>query len=115
MAARGARAAAGPGAVLMNNAEGDPEGQARAAAFRQGLEALGWTEGKNLRIDWPLIDGATISSSFPNRTIALPRMHRQTGYSNTGPSRKERQRCRGWLLSFSARESAQVPDQSRTA
>src|SRR5438445_2790375 len=39
-------------AVLMHNAEDDPEGQARAAAFRQGLEALGWTEGKNLRIDW---------------------------------------------------------------
>ena len=39
-------------AVLMNNAEDDPEGQARAAAFRQGLRALGWTEGKNLRIDW---------------------------------------------------------------
>jgi putative tryptophan/tyrosine transport system substrate-binding protein len=37
-------------AVLMNNAEDDPEGQARAAAFRQGLQALGWTEGKNLRI-----------------------------------------------------------------
>jgi len=39
-------------AVLMNNAEDDPEGQARAAAFREGLQALGWTEGKNLRIDW---------------------------------------------------------------
>src|SRR6266481_4629396 len=39
-------------AVLMNNAEDDPEGQARAAAFRQGLQALDWTEGKNLRIDW---------------------------------------------------------------
>jgi ABC-type uncharacterized transport system substrate-binding protein len=39
-------------AVLMNNAENDPEGQARAAAFRQGLQALGWTEGKNLRINW---------------------------------------------------------------
>src|SRR5947208_15033979 len=39
-------------AVLMNNAEDDPEGQARAAAVRQGLHALGWTEGKNLRIDW---------------------------------------------------------------
>src|SRR5215813_11573525 len=38
--------------VLMNNAEDDPEGQARAAAFRQGLQALGWTEGKNLHIDW---------------------------------------------------------------
>ena len=39
-------------AVLMNNAEDDPEGQARAEAFRQGLQALGWIEGKNLRIDW---------------------------------------------------------------
>jgi putative tryptophan/tyrosine transport system substrate-binding protein len=39
-------------AVLMNNAEHDPEGQTRAAAFRQGLQGLGWTEGKNLRIDW---------------------------------------------------------------
>src|SRR6266576_312343 len=39
-------------AVLMNNAEDDPEGQARATAFRQGLQALGWIEGKNLRIDW---------------------------------------------------------------
>jgi putative tryptophan/tyrosine transport system substrate-binding protein len=38
--------------VLMNNAEDDPEGQARAAAFRQGLQALGWAEGKNLRIEW---------------------------------------------------------------
>jgi putative ABC transport system substrate-binding protein len=37
--------------VLMNNAEDDPEGQARAAAFQQGLGALGWTEGQNLRID----------------------------------------------------------------
>src|SRR5438093_6994552 len=38
--------------VLMNNAEDDPEGQARRAAFRQGLQALGWTEGNNLRTDW---------------------------------------------------------------
>jgi ABC-type uncharacterized transport system substrate-binding protein len=36
----------------MNNAEDDPEGLARAAAFRQGLQALGWTEGKNLSFDW---------------------------------------------------------------
>jgi putative ABC transport system substrate-binding protein len=39
-------------AVLMNNAEDDAEGQSRTAAFRQGLQAQGWTEGKNLRIDW---------------------------------------------------------------
>jgi putative tryptophan/tyrosine transport system substrate-binding protein len=39
-------------AVLMTNAEDDPEGLTRAAAFRQGLRELGWTEGQNLRIDW---------------------------------------------------------------
>jgi putative tryptophan/tyrosine transport system substrate-binding protein len=39
-------------AVLMSIEETDPEGQARVAAFRQGLRELGWTEGGNLRIDW---------------------------------------------------------------
>jgi putative ABC transport system substrate-binding protein len=39
-------------AVMMNNAEDDPEGGSRAAAFRQGLAELGWSEGQNLRIDW---------------------------------------------------------------
>jgi len=39
-------------AVMMTNAEGDPEGIVRAAALREGLADLGWTEGSNLRIDW---------------------------------------------------------------
>src|ERR1700730_11156673 len=30
----------------------DPEMQARIAALRQGLESLGWSEGRNLRIDY---------------------------------------------------------------
>jgi putative ABC transport system substrate-binding protein len=30
----------------------DPESQTRLAAFRQGLEALGWSEGGNIRIDY---------------------------------------------------------------
>ena len=38
--------------VLMSFANDDPEGQARVAAFRSGLEALGWVEGQNLRIDY---------------------------------------------------------------
>jgi len=29
----------------------NPDVQARYAAFRQGLQQLGWTEGRNLRID----------------------------------------------------------------
>jgi putative ABC transport system substrate-binding protein len=37
--------------VLMNLAADDPEGQARIAAFHQGLQASGWTLGRNARID----------------------------------------------------------------
>src|SRR5215216_5219316 len=38
--------------VLMNLAADDAEGQARIAAFLEGLEQLGWTDSSNLRIDY---------------------------------------------------------------
>src|SRR5262249_39400781 len=38
--------------VLMGLAEDDPEIGARLAAFRQGLEKRGWSEGRNVRIDF---------------------------------------------------------------
>jgi len=37
--------------VLMNVAPEHPEGQPFVAAFRQALQRLGWTEGRNIRID----------------------------------------------------------------
>jgi ABC transporter substrate binding protein len=37
--------------VLMNSGMDDEHGQARLAAFLQGLQQLGWTEGRNLRLD----------------------------------------------------------------
>jgi len=37
--------------VLMPLAEHDAEGQARLTAFLQGLQELGWTDGRNVRID----------------------------------------------------------------
>jgi putative ABC transport system substrate-binding protein len=37
--------------VLMAGAESDDQGQLRIAAFRLGLANLGWTEGRNARID----------------------------------------------------------------
>jgi putative ABC transport system substrate-binding protein len=37
--------------ALFSQSESDPEGQARIAAFRQGLKELGWVEGQNLRIE----------------------------------------------------------------
>jgi putative ABC transport system substrate-binding protein len=38
--------------VLMPYADSDAEGQARIAAFREGLKGLGWIEGRNVRIDY---------------------------------------------------------------
>jgi hypothetical protein len=38
--------------VLMNIAADDAESQARATAFAQGLQELGWTIGRNLRIEY---------------------------------------------------------------
>jgi putative ABC transport system substrate-binding protein len=38
--------------VLMLYPENDPQGQARAAAFQQGLQQLGWIVGRNVQIDF---------------------------------------------------------------
>jgi putative tryptophan/tyrosine transport system substrate-binding protein len=39
-------------AVLMNLAADDPEALRRVAAFKQGLQDLGWTDGRNVRFDY---------------------------------------------------------------
>ena len=56
LAAGGARAASRAHAAHRRAHSGaaadDPEGQARVAAFVQGLQQLGWTDGRNVRIDY---------------------------------------------------------------
>src|SRR5207253_9692788 len=44
--------------VLLNLAADDPMGQDRIAAFVQGLQAAGWSDGRNVRIDtrWAAAD-----------------------------------------------------------
>jgi putative ABC transport system substrate-binding protein len=37
--------------VLMASTTDDPEYQARIAAFQQGLQHLGWSDGRNVSID----------------------------------------------------------------
>src|SRR6516162_3435181 len=54
MAARCARAAGGRMrriGVLVGGNENDPEYKTRLSAFTQALADLGWTDGRNLRID----------------------------------------------------------------
>jgi len=43
--------------VLMSLAADDREGQARLAAFLQGLQELGWIDGSNVRVDTRWGDG----------------------------------------------------------
>ena len=58
--------------VLMAYSESDQEGQANVAAFRQGLQKLGWTDGRNLRIDsrWAALD-AELMHRYANRKTEL--------------------------------------------
>src|SRR5262245_48363763 len=44
--------------ALMAYPESDPEGPVRIAAFQEELQRLGWTEGRNTRIDirWGAVD-----------------------------------------------------------
>ena len=40
--------------VLIGLLESDQEGQARLAAFRSGLEELGWFDGRNIQIEFSM-------------------------------------------------------------
>src|SRR4051812_31532301 len=59
--------------VLMAHAESDPEFQAYLTAFREGLHKLGWTEGRNLRIDarWGALEDAEARQRSAKELIAL--------------------------------------------
>ena len=59
--------------VLMAYAESDREGQACVAAFREGLQKLGWAEGRNIRIDtrWATPGDAEAMQRFAKELVAL--------------------------------------------
>jgi len=58
--------------VLMGFVENDSRGQAHMAAFRDGLQKLGWMEGRNIRIDtrWAAFD-AESRQRFAKELITL--------------------------------------------
>src|SRR5215831_13957577 len=60
--------------VLMNLAADDPEAPARIAAFAQGLADLGWSIGRNLRIDyrWGAGDAERIRKEAAELLAAAP-------------------------------------------
>ena len=73
--------------VLTGIAADDPDAQARYAAFLQGLQQLGWTEGRSVRIDARWAAGnAADSRKYAAELVALaPDVILSTGNSSLGP------------------------------
>jgi ABC-type uncharacterized transport system substrate-binding protein len=73
--------------VLVPYAADDPEGQARIAAFLQGLQQWAWTEGCNVRIDYRWTAGdADRTRRYAAELVALaPDVILASGTSTVGP------------------------------
>ena len=88
--------------VIMTAAADDQAGQARLAAFVQGLQQSGWTEGRNVRIDtrWTGADPADIRRQVAELNCARSGSHPrdwQRGHRPPGagdPQRADRIRAR---------------------
>ena len=71
----------------MTTAADDPEAQARVAAFLQGLQQLGWTDGRNVRIDSRWAAGnADDTRKYAAELVALaPDVILAAGSQSVGP------------------------------
>jgi putative tryptophan/tyrosine transport system substrate-binding protein len=73
--------------ALMNLAEDDPESQARIAAFLQGLQQLGWIDGRNMQIDtrWSAGDPNTARKYAADLVALAPDVILADGGTTVGP------------------------------
>ncbi len=75
------------GVLSGGSAADDPDGQAQIAAFLQGLQQLGWSDGRNVRIDtrWAAGD-ANLIRNYAAELIALaPDVILAAGSATLGP------------------------------
>jgi putative tryptophan/tyrosine transport system substrate-binding protein len=73
--------------VLQTTAADDPDGQARNAGFLQELQKLGWTEGRNIRIDvrWNAGDVERIRRDAADFVALAPDAIVASGSATVGP------------------------------
>jgi putative tryptophan/tyrosine transport system substrate-binding protein len=73
--------------VLLTGAADDPESLARVGAFLQGLQELGWTDGRNVRIEyrWGSADAERIRKSAAELVALAPDVIVVSGNSGMVP------------------------------
>jgi len=73
--------------VLMTGLESDPGGQARIAAFLQGMQQIGWTDRSNIRLDirWGGGDSAKARTNAAELVALAPDVIVATGSASMGP------------------------------
>src|SRR5262245_7353416 len=73
--------------ILMTFAADDPTGHARLLAFAQALAQLGWTDGRNVRIDlrWGAGDPERIRRYAAELVALAPDVILTVGSGTTGP------------------------------
>jgi len=73
--------------ILMSTAADDPDSQVRATAFLQGLKQLGWTDGRNVRINthWGMSDPDLIRGYVAELAALAPDIIIATGAATLGP------------------------------
>src|SRR5262245_7885398 len=76
--------------MLIGQAADDVDGKARLAAFVQGLQQLGWTDGRNVRIDirWAAGDADRIRRYATELVALAPDVILAIGAATTGPLRQ---------------------------
>jgi putative ABC transport system substrate-binding protein len=77
--------------VLMPASADDAESQTRVGAFLQGLQQLGWTIGRNVRVDthWATSDAASIRKHAAELAALAPDAILAFGASTVGPLLQE--------------------------
>src|SRR4051812_24164777 len=72
--------------ILMNLTETDPIGHSNIAAFQQGLAQFGWTEGRNVRLEYRWAGDADGARRYAAELVALaPDVIVTFGGLTTGP------------------------------
>jgi putative tryptophan/tyrosine transport system substrate-binding protein len=77
--------------MLVSGADGDPEMQERIAAFRQGLARFGWSEGRNIQIEYRYASASADRAAAMAKELAALRLELLLGMGTATVSALQRE------------------------